>query len=117
ARAFSRVHFVGIGGAGMSGIAEVLCTLGYQVSGSDTADNATTQRLTRLGATVHRGHSAANVLGTDCVVVSSAIRPDNPELMEARSQRIPIVPRAEMLAEPQRSRPRIPAAREHAKPT
>ena len=60
ARAFSRVHFVGIGGAGMSGIAEVLCTLGYQVSGSDTADNATTQRLTRLGATVHRGHSAAN---------------------------------------------------------
>ncbi|WP_298581431.1 UDP-N-acetylmuramate--L-alanine ligase [uncultured Luteimonas sp.] len=117
ARAFSRVHFVGIGGAGMSGIAEVLCTLGYEVSGSDTADNATTQRLTRLGATVHRGHSAANVLGTDCVVVSSAIRPDNPELMEARSQRIPIVPRAEMLAELMRFRRGIAVAGTHGKTT
>ncbi len=117
ARAFSRVHFVGIGGAGMSGIAEVLCTLGYQVSGSDTADNATTQRLTGLGATVHRGHSAANVLGTDCVVVSSAIRHDNPELMEARSQRIPIVPRAEMLAELMRFRRGIAVAGTHGKTT
>jgi len=117
ARAFSRVHFVGIGGAGMSGIAEVLCTLGYQVSGSDTADNATTQRLARLGATVHRGHAAANVLGTDCVVVSSAIRPDNPELMEARSQRIPIVPRAEMLAELMRFRRGIAVAGTHGKTT
>src|SRR3546814_15908785 len=78
----------------MSGIAEVLCTLGYQVSGSDTADNAVTRRLAQLGANVHRGHAAANVLGTDCVVVSSAIRPDNPELLEARAQRIPVVPRA-----------------------
>jgi len=117
ARSFSRVHFVGIGGAGMSGIAEVLCTLGYQVSGSDTADNATTQRLARLGATVHRGHAAANVLGTDCVVVSSAIRPDNPELMEARSQRIPIVPRAEMLAELMRFRRGIAVAGTHGKTT
>ena len=117
ARAFSRVHFVGIGGAGMSGIAEVLCTLGYQVSGSDTADNATTRRLASLGATVHRGHSAANVLGTDCVVVSSAIRPDNPELMEARSQRIPIVPRAEMLAELMRFRRGIAVAGTHGKTT
>jgi len=117
ARSFSRVHFVGIGGAGMSGIAEVLCTLGYQVSGSDTADNATTQRLARMGATVHRGHSAANVLGTDCVVVSSAIRPDNPELMEARSQRIPIVPRAEMLAELMRFRRGIAVAGTHGKTT
>ncbi|TYT23006.1 UDP-N-acetylmuramate--L-alanine ligase [Luteimonas viscosa] len=117
ARSFSRVHFVGIGGAGMSGIAEVLCTLGYQVSGSDTADNATTQRLARLGATVHRGHSAANVLGTDCVVVSSAIRADNPELMEARSQRIPIVPRAEMLAELMRFRRGIAVAGTHGKTT
>ncbi len=117
ARAFSRVHFVGIGGAGMSGIAEVLCTLGYQVSGSDTADNATTRRLTGLGAMVHRGHTAANVLGTDCVVVSSAIKPDNPELMEARAQRIPIVPRAEMLAELMRFRRGIAIAGTHGKTT
>src|SRR5690606_4416462 len=93
ARAYARVHFVGIGGTGMSGIAEVLCTLGYQVSGSDTSDNAATQRLARLGATVQRGHAAADVLDADCVVVSSAIREDNPELMEARSQRIPVAPR------------------------
>ncbi len=96
-RAFPRVHFVGIGGTGMSGIAEVMLTLGHEVSGSDNADNAATRRLARLGARVMRGHSAANVLGTDCVVVSSAIREDNPELMEARSQRIPIMPRAAML--------------------
>jgi UDP-N-acetylmuramate--alanine ligase len=117
AKAFSRVHFVGIGGAGMSGIAEVLCTLGYQVSGSDTADSATTRRLASLGALVHRGHTAANVLGTDCVVVSSAIRPDNPELMEARAQRIPIVPRAEMLAELMRFRRGIAVAGTHGKTT
>jgi UDP-N-acetylmuramate--alanine ligase len=117
ARRYSRVHFVGIGGVGMSGIAEVLCTLGYQVSGSDTADNAITRRLTKLGATVHRGHGASNVLGTDCVVVSSAIRPDNPELMEARAQRIPIVPRAEMLAELMRFRRGIAVAGTHGKTT
>src|SRR5690606_25115771 len=69
-RAFPRVHFVGIGGTGMSGIAEVMLTLGYEVSGSDNADNAATRRLARLGARVMRGHSAANVLGTDCIVVS-----------------------------------------------
>jgi UDP-N-acetylmuramate--alanine ligase len=113
----ARVHFVGIGGAGMSGIAEVLCTLGYQVSGSDTADNATTRRLAGLGATIHRGHAAANVLGTDCIVVSSAIRADNPELMEARAQRIPIVPRAEMLAELMRFRRGIAVAGTHGKTT
>ncbi len=117
ARSFSRVHFVGIGGVGMSGIAEVLCTLGYRVSGSDTADSATTRRLAELGVTVHRGHSAANVLGCDCVVVSSAIRSDNPELMEARSQRIPIVPRAEMLAELMRFRRGIAVAGTHGKTT
>lgn len=117
AKVFSRVHFVGIGGTGMSGIAEVLCTLGYKVSGSDTADNATTRRLAGLGATVHRGHAAANVLGTDCVVVSSAIRPDNPELMEARAQRIPVVPRAEMLAELMRFRRSIAVAGTHGKTT
>ena len=117
ARLFPRVHFVGIGGAGMSGIAEVLCTLGYQVSGSDNADNATTRRLAALGATVSRGHAAANVLGADCVVVSSAIKRDNPEWMEARAQRIPVVPRAEMLAELMRFRRGIAIAGTHGKTT
>ena len=112
-----RVHFVGIGGVGMSGIAEVLCTLGYEVSGSDNADNAATRRLAALGARVLRGHAAANVLGADCIVVSSAIKPDNPELMEARAQRIPIVPRAEMLAELMRFRRSIAVAGTHGKTT
>lgn len=116
-KAFPRVHFVGIGGVGMSGIAEVLCTLGYQVSGSDSADNVVTRRLASLGATISRGHSASNVLGTDCVVVSSAIRRDNPEWMEARSQRIPVVPRAEMLAELMRFRRGIAIAGTHGKTT
>ncbi len=114
---FRRVHFVGIGGSGMSGIAEVLCTLGYEVSGSDMADSAATRRLASLGARVMRGHNAANVLGTDCVVVSSAIKHDNPELMEARSQRIPIVPRAAMLAELMRFRRGIAVAGTHGKTT
>ncbi|HEU4812706.1 MAG TPA: UDP-N-acetylmuramate--L-alanine ligase [Xanthomonadaceae bacterium] len=117
ARAYARVHFVGVGGTGMSGIAEVLCTLGYQVSGSDTADNVATRRLATLGATVHRGHAAANVLGADCVVVSSAIKWDNPELLEARAQRIPVVPRAEMLAELMRFRRGIAVAGTHGKTT
>jgi UDP-N-acetylmuramate--alanine ligase len=117
AKRYPRVHFVGIGGTGMSGIAEVLCTLGYQVSGSDTADNAVTRRLSQLGASVHRDHAAANVLGTDCVVVSSAIRDDNPELMEARAQRIPVVPRAEMLAELMRFRRGVAVAGTHGKTT
>jgi UDP-N-acetylmuramate--alanine ligase len=117
AQAHRRVHFVGIGGAGMSGIAEVLCTLGYEVSGSDNADNPATRRLAGLGATIHRGHTAANVLGADCIVVSSAIRPDNPELLEARAQRIPIVPRAEMLAELMRFRRGIAVAGTHGKTT
>ncbi len=117
AQVFRRVHFVGIGGSGMSGIAEVLCTLGYEVSGSDNADNDATRRLAALGARVMRGHNAANVLGTDCVVVSSAIKPDNPELMEARSQRIPIVPRIAMLAELMRFRRGIAVAGTHGKTT
>ncbi|PNS09282.1 UDP-N-acetylmuramate--L-alanine ligase [Solilutibacter silvestris] len=117
AQQFRRVHFVGIGGVGMSGIAEVLCTLGYQVSGSDNADNASTRRLAQLGAAIHRGHTASNVLGADCVVVSSAIKADNPELMEARAQRIPVVPRAEMLAELMRFRRGIAIAGTHGKTT
>jgi len=113
----SRVHFVGIGGVGMSGIAEVLCTLGYQVSGSDSADNAVTKRLASLGISVCKGHAAANVLDADCVVVSSAIKPDNPELLEARAQRIPVVPRAEMLAELMRFKRGIAVAGTHGKTT
>jgi UDP-N-acetylmuramate--alanine ligase len=116
-KAFPRVHFVGIGGTGMSGIAEVMLTLGYEVSGSDNADNAATRRLARLGARIMRGHNASNVLGTDCVVVSSAIKADNPELMEARSQRIPIMPRAAMLAELMRFRRGIAVAGTHGKTT
>lgn len=117
ARAFRRVHFVGIGGVGMSGIAEVLCNLGYEVSGSDRADNAATRRLSQLGARIDHDHAASNVLGTDCVVVSSAIKRDNPELMEAHAQRIPVVPRAEMLAELMRFRRGIAIAGTHGKTT
>ncbi|GAB1594512.1 UDP-N-acetylmuramate--L-alanine ligase [Lysobacter claricitrinus] len=113
----ARVHFVGIGGVGMSGIAEVMCTLGYQVSGSDNADNAVTRRLARLGIAVHRGHDAKNVDGVECLVVSSAIKADNPELMAARDQRIPIVPRAEMLAELMRFKRGIAIAGTHGKTT
>ncbi len=114
---FRRIHFVGIGGVGMSGIAEVLCNLGYSVSGSDKADNATTRRLAALGARIDRGHEAANVADADVLVVSSAIRPDNPELLAARERRIPIVPRAEMLGELMRFRRGIAIAGTHGKTT
>jgi UDP-N-acetylmuramate--alanine ligase len=117
ARAFPRVHFVGIGGAGMSGIAEVLVTLGYQVSGSDQADSPVTRRLTKMGAKVHRGHAAANVDGADVVVISSAIKAGNPELDAAHAQRIPVVPRAEMLAELMRLKRGIAIAGTHGKTT
>ena len=117
ARVFNRVHFVGIGGVGMSGIAEVMLTLGYVVSGSDAADNATTQRLTALGATIHRGHRAEHVGEVDALVVSSAIKVDNPELIEARARRIPVVPRAEMLAELMRFKRGIAIAGTHGKTT
>ena len=114
---FRRVHFVGIGGVGMSGIAEVLCTLGYSVSGSDKADNATTRRLATLGARIDHGHAAANVAEADVLVVSSAIRPDNAELLAARERRIPVVPRAEMLGELMRFRRGIAVAGTHGKTT
>jgi UDP-N-acetylmuramate--alanine ligase len=117
ARAFPRVHFIGIGGAGMSGIAEVLCTLGYQVSGSDQGESAVTRRLQAAGATVYKGHEARHVEGADCVVVSSAIRPDNPELRAARAHRIPVVPRAEMLNELMRFKRGIAIAGTHGKTT
>jgi UDP-N-acetylmuramate--alanine ligase len=112
-----RVHFVGIGGSGMSGIAEVLLTLGYQVSGSDLADNAVTERLRSLGARVYRGHDASQVLGADAVVVSTAVKADNPEVSAARTRRIPVVPRALMLAELMRLRQGIAIAGTHGKTT
>ncbi|MFN4291154.1 MAG: UDP-N-acetylmuramate--L-alanine ligase [Permianibacter sp.] len=116
-RRIRRIHFIGIGGAGMGGIAEVLLNQGYQVSGSDMADNSVTQRLKTLGATVFRGHVDSNVTGSDVVVVSTAIKPDNEELLAARAHRIPVVPRAEMLAELMRFRHGIAVAGTHGKTT
>jgi len=112
-----QVHFVGIAGAGMSGIAEVLHNLGYDVSGSDLRDNEVTRRLSALGIKVLAGHDAANVSGCDVVVVSTAIAADNAELVAARDQRIPLVPRAEMLAELMRFRYGIGVAGTHGKTT
>ena len=94
-----RVHFVGIGGAGMSGIAEVLLTQGYEVSGSDLTLSAATRRLSDLGAKIAAGHDASNVAAADVVVVSSAVAADNPEIAAARERGVPVVPRALMLAE------------------
>ncbi|AOJ67626.1 MULTISPECIES: UDP-N-acetylmuramate--L-alanine ligase [Burkholderia] len=111
------IHFVGIGGAGMSGIAEVLVNLGYQVSGSDLARNAVTERLEALGARVSIGHDAANIEGANAVVVSTAVRSDNPEVLAARHLRVPIVPRAVMLAELMRLKQGIAIAGTHGKTT
>ena len=111
------IHFVGIGGSGMSGIAEVLANLGYQVSGSDLAANAATERLASLGASLTLGHAAENVAGADVVVVSTAVRPDNPEVMAARARRVPVVPRALMLAELMRLKQGIAVAGTHGKTT
>ena len=112
-----RVHFVGIGGAGMSGIAEVLLTQGYQVSGSDVATNVTTRRLAGLGAQIATGHAAANIAGADVVVVSTAVAADNPEVVAAREKGIPVVPRALMLAELMRLKQGIAVAGTHGKTT
>ena len=111
------VHFVGIGGSGMSGIAEVLLNLGYQVSGSDLSDGPVTQRLRRLGATVGIGHDAAHLQGADAVVISSAVKSDNVEVAAARARRVPVVPRALMLAELMRLRQGIAVAGTHGKTT
>jgi UDP-N-acetylmuramate--alanine ligase len=94
-----RIHFVGIGGIGMSGIAEVLLNLGYKVSGSDLKSSPVTERLLSLGATIFEGHLAENVSGAEVVVISSAIAPDNPEVTQARLLHVPVIQRAEMLAE------------------
>ena len=116
-RRINRVHFVGIGGAGMSGIAEVLVNQGFAVSGSDLAESRATRHLEKLGATVFRGHSASQVEGADVLVVSTAVAEDNPELEAAREWRIPVVPRAEMLAELMRFRRGIAVAGTHGKTT
>jgi len=112
-----RVHFVGIGGSGMSGIAEVLMNLGFQVSGSDLNANAVTQRLKKLGAQVVKGHAAENIAAVDAVVVSSAVKDDNPEVAAARARKIPVVPRAMMLAELMRLKQGIAVAGTHGKTT
>lgn len=111
------IHFVGIGGSGMSGIAEVLLTLGYTVTGSDLGSNAVTQRLAALGATVFQGHAAGNIGNADAVVTSTAVQQDNPEVVAARSRKIPIVPRAVMLGELMRLKRGIAIAGTHGKTT
>ncbi len=111
------LHFIGIGGSGMSGIAEVLLNLGYQVSGSDLAENASAKRLKTLGATVVIGHVASNIAGADVVVISSAVKPDNPEVVAAKAARVPVVPRAMMLAELMRFKQGIAIAGTHGKTT
>ncbi len=115
--AVKHIHFVGIGGAGMSGIAEILHNLGYTVSGSDQSDSATSQRLASLGITVHIGHEAAHIEGAEAVVTSTAVKGDNPEVIAARAKRIPVVPRAVMLAELMRLKKGIAIAGTHGKTT
>ena len=115
--AVKHIHFVGIGGTGMSGIAEVLLNQNYIVSGSDLADNVVTQRLTRLGVTIQHTHAAENIAGADAVVVSTAVASDNPEVVAARETKIPVVPRAIMLAELMRMRQGIAVAGTHGKTT
>ncbi|HZR24210.1 MAG TPA: UDP-N-acetylmuramate--L-alanine ligase [Vicinamibacterales bacterium] len=112
-----RIHFIGIGGIGMSGIAELLANLGYGVSGSDEKTSAVTTRLEKLGIRIAYGHDAANVGDTDVVVVSSAVKPANPEVREAARRQIPVIPRAEMLAELMRLRFAIAVAGAHGKTT
>src|SRR4249919_3593777 len=116
-REIGPIHFVGIGGIGMSGIAEVLCNLGYTVQGSDASESGNVTRLRDKGITVSVGHKAENVDGADVVVVSTAIKRDNPELMAARAQRIPVVRRAEMLAELMRLKSCVAIAGTHGKTT
>ena len=113
----NHIHFVGIGGSGMSGIAEVLINLGYEVSGSDISESATVKRLRSLGATVAVGHAAANIDGADAVVTSTAVQADNPEVVAAHEKLVPVVPRAVMLAELMRMKKGIAIAGTHGKTT
>ena len=114
---YQQVHFVGIGGSGMSGLAEVILTLGYRVTGSDARRSEAVERLERLGAKVHVGHAAANIEGAHVVVYSSAVTRDNPELQAARQRGIPVIPRAEMLAELMRVKHGVAVAGTHGKTT
>ncbi len=116
-RNFQRIHLIGFGGSGMSGIAEVLLSSGYAVSGSDTKPGSVTVRLQNLGAKIYEGHNAANVRGAHVVVVSSAVKPDNVEVAEAHHLKIPVIPRAEMLAELMRLKYGIAVAGAHGKTT
>jgi UDP-N-acetylmuramate--alanine ligase len=115
--AVKHIHFVGIGGAGMSGIAEILHNLGYRVSGSDQADSSTSRRLGSLGIRVFLGHDAQHIQGADAVVTSTAVKGDNPEVIAARARRVPVVPRAVMLAELMRLKQGIAIAGTHGKTT
>jgi UDP-N-acetylmuramate--alanine ligase len=115
--AIKHIHFVGVGGSGMSGIAEVLLNLGYTISGSDLSDSATLRRLAALGIKTFVGHDAANVAGADAVVTSTAVQPSNPEVIVAREKRIPVVPRALMLAELMRLKQGVAIAGTHGKTT
>ncbi len=116
-RRIKQVHFVGIGGSGMGGIAEVLANIGYKVTGSDLAQNAMTERLASLGAKIYIGHASSNIEGANVVVVSSAVNHENPEVMAAKEKNIPVVPRAEMLAEIMRFSNGIAVAGTHGKTT
>jgi UDP-N-acetylmuramate--alanine ligase len=113
----AQVHFVGIGGIGMSGIAEVLLNLGYRVTGSDLKGSDITRRLASLGATIYEGHKAQNLVQADVVVISSAVKKDNPEVVAARQRKIPVIPRAEMLAELMRLKYAVAVAGSHGKTT
>jgi UDP-N-acetylmuramate--alanine ligase len=115
--AVKHIHFVGVGGAGMSGIAEILHNLGYVVSGSDQSDSATTRRLAGLGIRIHLGHAASYIDGAQAVVTSTAVKGDNPEVIAARAHRVPVVPRAVMLAELMRLKKGIAIAGTHGKTT
>jgi UDP-N-acetylmuramate--alanine ligase len=115
--AIRHIHFVGIGGAGMNGIAEVLLNQGYSISGSDLADSATTRRLTQLGATIHIGHAAEHIAGADAIVTSTAVKSDNPEVVAAHAKLLPVVPRAVMLAELMRMKTGVAIAGTHGKTT
>ncbi|MHB8872675.1 MAG: UDP-N-acetylmuramate--L-alanine ligase, partial [Myxococcaceae bacterium] len=113
----AQVHFVGIGGIGMSGIAEVLLNLGYRVTGSDLKESDITRRLSSLGAGISSGHRAENLVQADVVVISSAVRKDNPEVLAAHARKIPVIPRAEMLAELMRLKYSVAVAGSHGKTT
>ena len=115
--AVKHIHFVGVGGAGMSGIAEILHNLGYTVSGSDQSDSPTAQRLASLGIQVFVGHDAAHISGAGAVVTSTAVKGDNPEVIAARARHVPVVPRAVMLAELMRLKQGIAIAGTHGKTT